>query len=272
MAGGETDNRRSRHGRTAPPYDPSQPRLSVAAERPTKPGQTRRQLTWGLVAVVVCAAIVVVSLLMYRSKAKTPDDGYGASRDSVSAVSDNAVIVTNGSSPKDAIDLYADAMCTNCSLFQQQFGQQINKAVDQGQLQVTYHLLDVDNGNSFSGNYSSRAAAALLCVGADTAAPRGTYLKFYGQLLSTGTQPQSGTGEDLTNAQLASLAGKAGATSPATQCVSSGARVAAAKSASSASVAVLNKVVGTTPELAVLSGGKAVNINSADWLTNLLAN
>ena len=225
---------------------------------------------WGGVAIVVCLIIVGISVLLYKQKAKTPEEGYGASRDSVSSVLDGAIAVNNGSVPRLVLDMYSDPMCTNCVLFQTQFGQQMNKAIDEGKLQVNYHLVTVDNGNSMSGDYSTRAAGALLCVGADTAAPKGTFLKFYDELFSDGTQPQSDTGTDLSNQQLAALAKKDGAGAVAQACTSSGAQVPAAKSSADASSAALKKAVNGVPEIAVLQAGKPVNINSADWLSDLL--
>ena len=101
--------------------------------------------------------------------------------------------------PRLTLDIYEDALCPICAEFERQYGQQINQAIDNGTLAVNYHMLNFLNKSSFSGDYSSRAAAALLCVAQQSGAQPGVYLAFHSALFSSDHQPEEGGSSDLTN-------------------------------------------------------------------------
>ena len=248
-------------------------RKSVAQAR-TSNTNNRTQLIIGVVAVVVIAAIIIIGIVMNQKETAVQNAGYGASTKSVATESNGVVSVSNpsvtGTNPK-VIDLYEDALCPVCSEFESQFGQQINQAVDEGKLSVNVHMLTFLDPRSFSQNYSTRAAAALLCVAQEDGSTPGTYLGFHSALFATGTQPTEGGSSDLTDQQLADLATSKGASDAAAQCVTSGQNVAAATAADKSSSATLSTATGgqvATPT--VVQNGVPVKI-SADWLTSLLA-
>ena len=140
-------------------------RKSVAQAR-TSNSNNRTQLIIGAVAIVVIAAIIIIGIVMNQKETAVQNEGYGASTKSVATESGGVVTVSNptaGTTPK-VIDLYEDALCPVCAEFEAQFGQQINQAVDEGKLTVNVHMLTFLDPRSFSKNYSTRAAAALLCV------------------------------------------------------------------------------------------------------------
>jgi protein-disulfide isomerase len=175
-----------------------------------------------------------------------------------------------GTTPK-VIDLYEDALCPACTEFEAQFGQQINQAVDEGKLTVNVHMLTFLDPRSFSQTYSTRAAAALLCVAQKDGSQSGVYLGFHSALFASGTQPTEGGTSDLSDQQLADLATSKGASDAAAQCITSGQNVAAATAADKSSTATLSTATGgqvATPT--VVQNGTPVKI-SADWLTTLLA-
>ena len=133
-----------------------------------------------------------------------------------------------GATPGKTIDVFEDALCPICAEFERQFGQQINQAVDQGDLAVNYHMLNFLNPRSFSGDYSTRAAAALLCVAEEGGTQPGLYLNYHSALFSTDNQPAEGGSADLTNEQLAELATTTGAPTSAASCITAGTNIAAA--------------------------------------------
>jgi len=249
-------------------------RKSVAQAR-TSNTNNRTQLIIGAVAIVVIAAIIIIGIVMNQKATAVQNAGYGASTKSVATEAGGVVTVSNptaaGASPK-VIDLYEDALCPVCAGFEEQFGQQINQAVDEGKLTVDVHMLTFLDPRSFSQTYSTRAAAALLCVAQEDGSQAGTYLGFHSALFASGTQPTEGGTSDLSDQQLADLATSKGASDAAAQCITSGQKVAAATAADKSSTATLSAATGGqvgTPT--VVQNGKPVDIQPPDWLTTLLA-
>ena len=72
-------------------------------------------------------------------------------------------------------------------------------------------MLNFLNPRSFSGDYSTRAAAALLCVAQEGGTQPGLYLAYHSALFATDNQPAESGTADLTNEQLAELATSIGA-------------------------------------------------------------
>ncbi len=216
-------------------------------------------------------AIIVVGLVLNKKESAVQSEGYGASTQSVATATNGIVTVSKpDSKPAVTIDLYEDALCPICAEFERQFGQQINQAVDEGKLAVNVHMLNFLNPQSFSKDYSTRAAAALLCVAQQSGSSPGVYLGFHSALFASGTQPQEGGSADLTNQQLADLATKSGAPAAA-DCITSGQNIDAAVAADTASRATLSKATGgqvRTPT--VVHNGAPVEL-TVDWLNKLLA-
>ena len=272
---GSTGGNSSKSAASKPPKGKQQSisRKSVAQAR-TSNTNNRTQLIIGAVAIVVIAAIIIIGIVMNQKATAVQNAGYGASTKSVATETGGVVTVSNptaaGTSPK-VIDLYEDALCPVCAEFEAQFGQQINQAVDEGKLTVNVHMLTFLDPRSFSQTYSTRAAAAMLCVAQKDGSQSGVYLGFHSALFASGTQPTEGGTSDLSDQQLADLATSKGASDAAAQCITSGQNVAAATAADKSSTATLSTATGgqvATPT--VVQNGTPVKI-SADWLTTLLA-
>lgn len=247
-------------------------RQSVAAARRSSPGNNRTQLIIGGIAIVVIIAIVVFGVVLNRQQTATQAEGYGASTQSVATASaDGVVTVTKpGSTPKATIDVYEDALCPACAELERQFGQQINQQLDNGNLTVNYHMVDFLNRSSHSGDYSSRAAGALLCVAQDSGAQPGVYMALHSALFAPENQPAENGSSDLSNQQLADLAKTAGASDQAQTCISTGANTQAAATAAATFMTNLGTITGGragTPT--VIYNGAPVTLNS-DWLTKLV--
>lgn len=246
-------------------------RQSVAAARKSASGSNRTQLIIGGVAIAVIIAVIVLGLVLNRRETAVQAPGYGASTQSVATESNGVVTVAKpGTTPAVSIDIYADALCPICGEFERQFGQQINEAVDNGSLAVNYHMLDFLSPKSPSGDYSTRAAAALTCVAQHGGSQPGLYLGYLSALFSADHQPAESGSADLTNDQLAQLATTSGAPPAAADCISAGANVAAAAAAAATSMATLSQVTGgqvATPT--VVHDGAPVQL-AVDWLAKLL--
>ena len=245
-------------------------RQSVAAARQSSSSSNNRtQLIIGAVAVVVILLIVIGGVIYTQQQSQVQAEGYGPSTQSVATAAENGVVTVSkpGSTPAVTIDIYEDALCPICAQFEKQFGQQIGQSLDNGTLAVNYHMLNFLNPNSFSGDYSTRAAAALLCVAQQDGAKPGVYMGMHSWLMSVDNQPAEQGTEDLTNQQLADTATSIGATS-STECISSGQNVDAAKASATTSSETLSAATGgrvATPTVDLQrSAGRAADHGLAD--------
>lgn len=248
-------------------------RTSVAAARSSR-SNNRTQLIIGSVAIALIAIVVVVGIMMNRANTAVQADGYGSSTNSTATVNGNVLTLASATPPAGTtpvtVDLYADALCPICGQFERQYGQQISQAVDTGKLTVNLHMLNFLDRGSFSQDYSSRAAGALLCVAQNQGTTPGLVLSYYTRLFAEGTQPEEQGSADLTNAQLADLAKGLGANDATTSCITSGASVAAAQANATASSATLKGIIGGVATPSVIHDGKPVNTNQTTWLSSLL--
>lgn len=259
-------------GKPAPPARKPAGRQSVAAARQSSGGNNRTQFIIGGVAIAVILVIIIGGVVFTQQQSQVQADGYGPSTQSVATAADNGVVTVSkpGSAPAVTIDIYADALCPICSQFEKQFGQQIGQSVDEGKLAVNYHMLNFLDPSSFSGTYSTRAAAALLCVAQQDGSTPGAYMAMHSAIFSTDNQPEESGTEDLTNEQLADMATTAGAGNSA-ECISSGQNVDAAAASAATSKDTLNAATGRVATPTVLYNGQPVAELNVDWLTNLLA-
>ncbi|MET3804183.1 protein-disulfide isomerase [Nakamurella sp. UYEF19] len=231
----------------------------------------------GIVAVTLIAVVVIIGLVLNKKANASPVTDHPTSVNSTSSAAGGIVTVNGGggSPPALVLDLYEDGLCPACQAFEAQYGQQIMKAVDEGKLTVHYHFLNFLNKASSSGDYSTRAAAALQCVAATpAAASTGLFLNFHKTMFTSGIQPAENGSADLSNVQIADIATKAGAPASAATCIKSGANIEQAKTTAEAGLASLTKATPAGQAVAtpaVVRDGALLNLNTTDWLTNLLA-
>ncbi len=250
-------------------------RQSVASARRT--GGNRTQLIIGGVAIVVIIAIIAVGLWMHAKNTAIQGSGYGTSTESTASADDKGIITVSNGNPALVLDIYEDALCPICREFEEQYGQQLAKAIDQGDLTVRYHMVDFLNRASTSGTYSTRAYSALLAVARGDGAQPGIFMRFHSALFNKANQPvevSSGGKSDLSNAQLASLAGSVGVAKATQEQISAGAGVDKAQTDAASNLQSLTAVaasVGRTPGTpTVAKDGKPLDTRDVNWLTKLL--
>lgn len=243
-------------------------RQSVAAARKST-GRNGTQLVIGGIALVVIIAVVVTGIVLNQRNTAVQGEGYGDSKASTAVVENGAIVVAAGS-PTTTIDLYEDALCPICAAFEEQYGQRIAQLADEGKLKINLNMLTFLDQASASKDYSTRAYAALLAVAHGQGTQPGLFLKFHTALYAEGTQPEENSSSDLSNAQLAEVAGKVGASSQVQADITAGTYLAEAKSNAAASSAALQKAVGAVQTPTVLHDGGPVATNNPKWLDELV--
>lgn len=250
-------------------------RPSIAAAR--RSSGDRMQLIIGGVAIVVIVAVIAIGLVLHSRNTATQAAGYGTSTKSVATMNADGVITVNpvsNGSPALVLDVYEDALCPICADFEHQYGQQIAKAVDAGQLGLRYRMVDFLNSESASKDYSTRAYAALMTIAKDDGSKPGVFMAFHTAIYDAKNQPKENGSSDLSNAQLAKLAGQVGASAETQKQISDGSEVSAAKTDAQTNLNSLTEVAAKvgrsagTPTIA--KDGVPLNTNDVNWLTNLL--
>lgn len=242
----------------------------MAEKKPTarqrakyQPQKTSSTTTYLLaaVAVVVVAAVVVGGVIWNNQRNKGEADP--------NVLAQNASLIIGRADAPHTIDVFEDFQCPVCKKFESESGQAMVDAAAAGTLRVRYHFLTFLNSNSGSGDYSSRAAGAALCVAAG--GNQDTFLKFHTKLYAE--QPPEG-GDDPNNSALAQKAAAVGATPAEQQCITSGTKIQAANDAADQSTTQLSKSLdGKVGTPSVLSGGQPITnlLGGPQWLRKLLA-
>lgn len=205
---------------------------------PSRSTSGRTLAVIGAVAVVLIIALVAGIVLLTRSDdgsaGSTDASGPGASEPGTSdpdtddpavQLLDDGIAVGSRVAPV-TIDVFNDALCPACGRFISLYGDDIRSAVLDNEIQVHYHVVAILDDYSASGDYSSRAAAAVYCVAED--ADVDTFENFYSALFAPVFQPEEGGTSDHTDDDLADLATESGASASAAECITSGADASAA--------------------------------------------
>lgn len=234
----------------------------------------RNQLLIGGLAVLVIIGIITYGIISTANKTAIQGSGYGVSNASTASYEDGIIAVSNGD-PDLIIDIYEDAICPACAMFEEQYGQQIAKAVDDGDVTVRFRMVDFLNAASFSGDYSTRAFAALAAVAKHDGGEPGRLMEFHAALFDQANQPREGGQSDLTNGELAALAASIGASQEAQDEISSGSFVGQVAAQAGKNMTSLRDVSGKadmtpgTPGVAI--DGVRISTDSTDWLTSRIA-
>ncbi|MEU1955040.1 thioredoxin domain-containing protein [Nocardia rhamnosiphila] len=233
-----------------------------------RPMSNRTTYALGALALVLIALIVVFA---YRwggdQQAEVRNEGYGTVRnEAVTAAlqSDGGVRLGRPEAPK-TIEIYEDPMCPSCGTLETLYGQEIAQKLDEGKLAVHYRFVNFLDPKSSSGDYSTRAIAALQCV-ADTGSGV-TYAKFHDTLFTT-RQPDEGS--ELTDDELLTIATESGATGPARDCITGGARRGQVTDQAAATLDALTAALdGAAATPSVFDGTTKIDVNEPEWVQQL---
>jgi protein-disulfide isomerase len=172
----------------------------------------RRKWIIGISAVVVVAALVIGGVIWTISdKNKTKDQVINPATSSltggVTQKRDGVVVTVGKAGAKASIDVYADFLCPICGQFEKTYKTDVEQAINDGKLQVRYHMVPLLNDRSDPPGYSLDSANAALA-----AADAGKFLQFHDALFAS--QPEEGK-RGYDKAQLIKLGNDVGITDPA---------------------------------------------------------
>ncbi|MEV6646876.1 thioredoxin domain-containing protein [Amycolatopsis sp. NPDC051371] len=172
----------------------------------------KRKWIIGIAAVVVVAALVIGGVIWTISdKNKTGgqviDPGTSSLAGDVTQKRDGVVVTVGKAGAKASIDVYADFLCPICGQFEKTYKTDVEQAINDGKLQVRYHMVPLLNERSDPPGYSLDSANAALA-----AADAGKFLQFHDALFAN--QPEEGK-RGYDKAQLIKLGTDVGITDPA---------------------------------------------------------
>ncbi|WP_029151039.1 DsbA family protein [Microbacterium indicum] len=137
-----------------------------------------------IISIVVVVAVVGVGALVIvlNNRASAPATAPGAT--SVNQET-GAIVIGDGA---QELDTYVDFICPICGQFEDTWGDQINDAVENGDITLNVHPVGLLDNASQGTEYSSRAANAMYCVANTSPDAAYAFLKeMYDQQPSEGT-------------------------------------------------------------------------------------
>lgn len=201
------------------------------------------------------------------STAATPTTA--TAEDATARLSGSGAIVVRRGTPTITVDVFEEPYCPPCAEFSKQYRKQLDAAVADGTIALRLRVVTFLDPKSPSGDYSTRVLSALLAVAGIDGDRPGVFLAFQNALFDPANQPEEGAAEDLTDAQIAVLAEKAGVSDSAMAAFGTDAVVNIAVQASAGNQAALEKL-GANSVPTVVVNQKVVDHRKSDWLTRAL--
>lgn len=170
-----------------------------------------------IIGAIVVVAAIVVGIVLAVSNSRKDDEAQGplVAPAGLSTDTDYYTLGAPANSGAPVVDLYVDFMCPACGQFHQINGADVNTLVENEEVTLKLHTRTFLDGNSSTGDYSTRAANAVACVADEDPA---LLLPMHDLLFEN--QPEEGSA-GLTNAKLTELARQAGASEDVASCISS---------------------------------------------------
>lgn len=242
-----------------------------AANKNTKVLQTKKNngMLITVAALIAVAVLVLGGVVWFAQKGGESNPvTFGETQDELIEITETGTIIV-GEEGSPVIQVWEDFNCPGCASFEGQYGEPLSEAVQAGDLKVEYHTLDFQNRGSASGEYSTRALAAIQCVAAKDSLP-----SFFDVKLAFYANQPAGQGGEHMPRDLADLAETAGANADAVECIgnveSNGGMEKAEDSADNADRAIRD-VAGAVSTPTVAFEGEVVETGNAAWLENILS-
>jgi serine/threonine-protein kinase len=235
----------------------------VWGQAPVQP-PSRRGRTWLLIGGAAAAVVVIVVGLVVWLASSSPTSP--PAKAVKLQVLDDAVSVGADEAPK-TIDVFNEPMCPQCGQFIRSYSTDMETAINDKKIKVHYHLLTFLDPKSASGDYSTRALAAALCV-ASANDPK-LYTDFYVGLFASNFQPKENGSTDPNNDELAQVAESVGAPSSVTDCIKSGQELDSAKTKAANAQNTLQGLMSNPSTPSVFDGKTKIDTTDSKWLNRL---
>lgn len=165
------------------------------------------------------------------------------------------------------VDLYLDPMCPFSGKMIREQGADISRRLEDGSLHVNLRFVNFLEKYSASGTYDSRSIYAAFVV-ADHSRSSDVTWRFVERIYAADKQPREGGPTDLSNDQLAELAGEAGAPQQASDLIRLGLPIGHDPNAIAANNLTLLRGFPEPGVPLVVIDGQPVDGDS-DWLAQL---
>jgi protein-disulfide isomerase len=190
-------------------------REALRKQRQAELARQKRIRTLVIAAITVVALVIVAGIgtLIYRSM--QPDGPVAVP----AGMSEDQPYLSLGApegSGAPVLEIHLDFMCPHCGTFEEINGEDISTMVDGQEATVNLVPRRFMDAQSTSGDFSTRAANAMVCVFEDDPANVTDF-----QQLVFANQPD-GTGSDPTNEELIDFAQEVGASAEIESCVTGG--------------------------------------------------
>lgn len=191
---------------------------------------------------------------------------------SIATVNKQGVITvrTPGSGDRVVLDDYEEPICPPCGEFDADYGPEIRQAIEDGTLAVRYRVATFLDDRSASGNYSTRAYAAMLALATTAGKQPGLFAAFHTMLFDAAVQPAEDGTTDLSDDQLAELARQAGAPSAAVRAIAKGTQMSLARAGATRTMDDIERLIPSHGVPAILVAGQQVSTADPDWLATVL--
>ncbi|AVM01380.1 protein-disulfide isomerase [Gordonia iterans] len=231
--------------------------------RDYRPRATSSRSTYLLAGIGVLVVALVIGGFVWNANKSYPDV------DEKVLAENAAFIVGDPITARATVDVFEDFSCPSCQQFEAQSGSALAAAAQAGQLRIRYHLLTFMDDRSPSGSYSSRAAGAIVCVARHGDVK--VFDRLHSELFAKAPGPDAES--DLSNEQIAEIAGQAGANEAARTCIADGAGVdEATEMADQSRQQLSNSNKGKVATPTVLVGGQPVDgiMDGDGWVGDLV--
>ncbi|MFN3600989.1 MAG: DsbA family protein [Dietzia sp.] len=222
------------------------------------------------VGALIAIAVLVLGGVVWMAQrgGEANPISFGETADELIDITDTGVIVV-GEENAPVLQVWEDFNCPACASFEGQYGEPLATAVEDGDLRVEYHNLDFQNRASASGEYSTRAIAAIQCVAAKDSLP-----VFFDVKNAYYANQPAGQGGDLSPRELADIAESAGANADSVECIgnveTNGGMEKAEETADNADRSIRD-VAGSVSTPTVAFEGEVIDLADATWLNDILS-
>jgi len=230
--------------------------------QPAPAARPRNRKTWVLAGV---SALIAVALAVALVIWLMPDPSPPANAVKLQVLDDGVSI--GAADAPTTLDIFNEPICPKCAEFIRANSSDLQAAIDDKKITVHYHLLNFLNNASASGDYSTRALAASLCV-ASANDPK-LYTDFYAGLFGSAFQPEENGATDPSDSELADLAASLGASGSVKICITSGQKLGDAKTKAANASDTLSGLMSDAGTPQVFKGTTNVDTSDSSWLANL---